>query len=131
MGTTRSATIEVAKDRWVPFLAEFTRENRGAHATVEVIGGEIGHAVDVANEPLDGVSADVRDGEHNIWIAFGSPPGGHHTHSIHGVTALRALPPAGRSGSVLEIEASDGTKTLLTLSRPAEYALPRSEGPVS
>ena len=58
-------TRDVAQDRWTPFLAEFTRENRGAHARLTIIGvnTEVGVRVETENRPFDGVSADLKDGE--------------------------------------------------------------------
>ena len=32
---------EIHPDRWIPFLAQFTKENRGAHARLEIIGPEV------------------------------------------------------------------------------------------
>ena len=40
---------------------------------------------------------------------------------------IRALPPSGLRGAVLEVEAQDGAKTVLTLSWPEEYALPPAD----
>jgi len=121
-GTAR----EVPRNEWIPFLAEFTRENRGAHARLEVIGAdaEIGYQVETEGRPFDGVSADVKDNETAVWIAFGSTPDNHMTHGIQRATVLRALPPTESRGAILEVEAADGTKTLLVLTRPEEYALP-------
>jgi hypothetical protein len=52
---------EIEPDRWIPFLAEFTRENRGAHARLEVLAVDQGYQVETENRPFDGVSADAKD----------------------------------------------------------------------
>jgi len=62
---------EIGIDQWTPFLATFTRENRSAHARVEVFGGEVGYQVETENRPFDGISADVKDNEHIVWMSFG------------------------------------------------------------
>jgi hypothetical protein len=116
--------ISVGRDQWIPFFAEFTREHRGAHARVEVLGPGVGYGVETENRPFDGLSADVKDGEDAIWITFGSTPDDHFTHGIQDVTTVWVRPPVGLSGAAVLIEARDGTKTLLELSLPEEYALP-------
>jgi Family of unknown function (DUF5335) len=119
-------TQDVGKDQWSTFLAEFTRENRGAHARLEVLGPEVGHQVPADDRPFDGISADMKDGEQTVWITFGSTTEDHFTHGIHNVTAIHLRPPVGESGPALEINAQDKTATLLELSRPEAYALPPS-----
>ena len=122
-------TQEITRDRWIPFLAEFTRENRGAHAVLEVVGTdtEIGYQVETEDRPFDGVSADIKDRERTVWIAFGSTADDHLTHGVHGATVIRTLPATDKRGPVLEIEAADGTRTILDLTKPDAYALPPAE----
>ena len=64
-------TQDVGKDQWSTFLAEFTRENRGAHARLEVLGPEVGHQVPADDRPFDEISADMKDGEQTVWITLG------------------------------------------------------------
>ncbi len=121
-------TEDVARDRWIPFLAEFTRENRGAHAELEVLGVDIGRFVEVEDRPFDGIAADVKDGEDTVWIHFGADPDDRITHGIDKVTAIRARAASGSFGAALEIESADNIRTLLELSLPEEYALPPGQG---
>jgi hypothetical protein len=106
---------EVPADRWIPFLAEFTRQNRGAHARLEVVGSqdEPLYQVETENRPFDGVSADVKGRERTVWIAFGSAPDQRLTHGVHSATVIRVLSETERTGPTFEVEASDGTKTIL------------------
>jgi hypothetical protein len=122
-------TQEVSVDRWIPFLAEFTRENRGAHARLEIVGAEaeVGYQVETEDRPFDGVLADVKGGERAVWIAFGSTAEDHMTHGIQGATLIRMLPATETTGAVLEVEAADGTRTILGLTKPDAYALPPAE----
>jgi hypothetical protein len=121
------ATIKIPEDQWVSFLDEFTRQNRGAHATLEVLGPGVGYQVETENKPFEGISSDVKDGERNVWITFGGDPENHVTHGIQNVSAIWVRLPTATSGAAMEIEAHDGTKTLLELSRPEDYALPPPE----
>jgi hypothetical protein len=109
---------------WASFFNDFTRENRGAHAQLEVIGGEVGYQVETENRPFDGVAADLKDGERAVWITFGSTPADHLNHGVRDISAIYMIPRTETTGAVLEIEADDGTRSLLTLSQPGAYALP-------
>lgn len=121
-------TQEIHVDRWIPFLAEFTRENRGAHARLEIVApdAEVGYQVETEDQPFDGVSADIKDRERTIWIAFGSRPEDHLTHGVEQAKVIRTLP-KDNGGVVLEVEAADGTNTILELTSPEAYALPPGE----
>ena len=120
-------TKQIEPDQWIKFLANFTRDYRGAHGRLEVLGGEVRYAVETENKPFDGVSADLKDGERSVWIIFGATPADHLSHSINGATVIRVIPPSNVSGPVLEVEAKDGSKTVLELSRPEAYALPQDQ----
>jgi hypothetical protein len=123
--STRGTAQEIHPNQWIPFLAQFTRENRGAHARLEIVGSstDIGYGVETEDRPFEGVSADIKNGERTVWVAFGSRAENHMTHGIRSATAIRVLPPAESTGAVLEIEDSDGTKTILELSHPEQFAL--------
>jgi len=117
-------TQEITPDQWIVFFAEFTRENRGAHARLEVLGADVGYQVETEDRPFDGISTDVKDGERTVWITFGSTPDDHLTHGVHHVTVVRVRPPTGETGATVEAVARDGTRTVLELTRPEAYALP-------
>jgi hypothetical protein len=122
---SQRVTLDIPRNQWVPALAEFTRENRGAHGRLEVLGADdIPRVVEVENRPFDGISADTKDGEDTVWIMFGATPDDRLNHSVQGVTAIRLRPAAPPTGSAVEIDANDGTQTLLLLSLPEDYALP-------
>jgi hypothetical protein len=121
-GTTPDIVVD--RDQWIPFCAEFARQNRGAHAVLEVLGGDVGYQVETEDRPFDGITTDVKDGENTAWITFGDTPEYHLAHSVSNVTAIRVRPPAGLVGAAVLIDSQDGTKTLLELSLPEEYALP-------
>jgi Family of unknown function (DUF5335) len=117
-------TITVPRDLRIAFLADFTRNNRGAHARLEVLGPDVGYQVETANRPFDGIVPNAKDGEDAVWIIFGSTPDQHLTHGVHGVTAIRVRLASAVHGAAVLVEAQDGTKTLLEFSRPEDYELP-------
>jgi hypothetical protein len=43
----QSYVQKIHREQWIPFLAEFTRKNRGAHVRLEIIGadGDVGFEV--------------------------------------------------------------------------------------
>lgn len=122
-------TQEISSERWSAFFNTFTKENRGAHAEIELIGGDVGRGVETENRPFDGIAADFKDGARNVWITLASTAEDHVTHGIQNVTAVRYLPGTAERGAVLEIEAADGTKTLLELTIPQNYELPPASRP--
>jgi hypothetical protein len=117
-------TQKIEPDQWPTFLTKLTRDYRGAHARLNVIGGEVGYQVETEDKPFDGISADFKDGEHSVWILFGFTPADHLTHGIHDVTAIWVRQPTEKAGPVVEVEARDGTRTVLELSRQEAFALP-------
>ena len=121
---TPASSFKILKDQWLTFLADFTRENRGAHARLEVLGEDVGDQVETENRPFDRVSIDVKDGEQVVWITFGATPEDYVNHSVHNVTAIWVRLPSDQEGAALEVVAKNGTKTVLQLSRPEAYALP-------
>jgi hypothetical protein len=92
-----------------------------------VLGTESDHYV-LEDVPFEGIASDIKDGEHAAWIDLGDTPENHLTHGIQNVTAILARFSAPSSGPALEIISKDGTRTLLQLTLPEEYALPPAEG---
>jgi hypothetical protein len=66
----------------------------------------------------------MKDGERIVWISFGITAKEHLTHGVHAAALIRTLLPSEAAGAVLEIEAEDGNRTLLELSKPGSYELP-------
>lgn len=118
--------IAIQQDQWIPFLAEFTKTYRGAHAVLRIVAPntDVAYRVEAEDRPFDGVSADIKDREHAVWIAFGSGPHDHLTHGVHNAVAIQILHPESNKGPVLEVEAADGTRTILELNASEEYRLP-------
>ena len=52
---------------------------------------------------------------------------GDLAHAVHRASVVRVVPQIGEAGPVIEVEDEDGTKTILTLGLPIEYALPPGE----
>jgi hypothetical protein len=118
-------TREIPRSEWNQFFAEFTRENRGAHTTIEIIGRDIGDQVQIADQPLDGIAADDKDGESRIWITFAGSGSDHLSHSVENPAAVRLR--STTTGTTLEVESGDGFKTIVQLGSQGAFRL----GPAS
>jgi hypothetical protein len=123
MNNSTISDQEIDRNQWNAVFTSITNEYRGVHARLEVFGRDLGDQTPTEDTPFQGISADNKDGENVVWIDFGD----NLTRGVHGVKAVRMLAPAGGNGPVIEVAAEDGTKTLLRLGLPGEYALPRGE----
>src|ERR1700694_5284528 len=115
-------TQKLSRDAWIPALAAFTIENRGAHAELEVLSDEIGRFVELENRPFDGIAADVKDNEVGVWIMFGTTAENHFTHGIQKASEIWVRAATASEGAAVEVESEDGTRTLLELTKPEDYA---------
>jgi hypothetical protein len=113
---------EISPDGWNVLLAAITKEYRGAHAQLQVVGADIGAQIETSDLPFAGISADVKGGESIVWIHFAGLK-----HGVHGVAAVRMVPRVGDAGMAIEIEDKDGVKAILTLHDPESYELPPAE----
>jgi hypothetical protein len=94
---------------------------------LEVLGEAAGRQVATEDRPFEGISADSKDGEATVWIAFTSTPDDVFTHAFMVRQRSACARATVDSGAAVEIEARDGTITLLILSRPKEYARPAAD----
>jgi hypothetical protein len=115
---------EIDQNQWNVVFTQITNEYRGVHARLEVFGPDVNYQVETEDRPFDGISADNKDGEMVVWIAFRH---GHLTHGVHGATAVRVLQAREGNGPAIQVEGADGTKTLLRLGKPGEHVLPPGE----
>jgi hypothetical protein len=123
-GTTQN----IPRTNWIPTLETFTRANRGAHAELQVMSNEIGRFVELEDRPFDGITADLKDNEDVVWIVFGATPESNLSHGIHDATAIYVRAATETHGAAVEVDSKDGTKTILELSRPEDFALPPPGG---
>jgi hypothetical protein len=114
---------EIHSDQWMPVLTTLTREFRGAHARLEVLGSDGEYQVEAEDRPFDGISVDSKDGERVVWISFGPTPDRHLTHGVHDVSAIYMRTTDTAGGAAVEVRSSDGTRTILTLEAPGAHEL--------
>ena len=95
-------TREIPRRQWPKFLNDFSRDHNGWFVSLEVRRSDIGNQLAAASKPLLGVSP---DGD-AISISVGTRP---DTYIDHRVTEQNDE----KNDVALQIDSSDGTKTLL------------------
>jgi hypothetical protein len=105
-------TQEIARSEWEHFLDEFSKLHQGERATVQVIGEEDGVQTEAESLPFVGISAEVKGSEKGaIVVMLGTEADDHVEHEVRNASRLWQKP----SGDALEIDSTDGTKTILLL----------------
>lgn len=106
-------TREIPRTEWIKFFDEFSKQHQGWVVTVEVISPEFGDQEEADRLPLVGISADVKDGENRIEIMVGGRPEAHLTRIIDGPKRVWVKQAEEEAHEAVEVEAEDGTKTIL------------------
>jgi hypothetical protein len=107
---------EIPREEWAEFLDSFSRQHEGWLVTVEVLGSEIGAQVEAEEKPLEGITAELKDGgEGSISITIGLTPAEHVTHNIKAPTHLRIEQAKNGADLALQIESEGGATTLVRL----------------
>ncbi|MBI2361520.1 MAG: DUF5335 family protein [Deltaproteobacteria bacterium] len=88
-------TREIPRDEWVAFFDSFSRQHEGWLSTVEVRGAEMDAQVESREQPLIGVTADLKEDDDVISILVGRSRDDHVAHMIH----APALPLDGAAGA--------------------------------
>jgi len=81
--------------------------------SVEVIGPDIGAQVEAHELPLEGISADLKDKENVISISLGRESEDFVSHEVADPEHVRLLQTDDGADQALQIEAQDGTTTLV------------------
>jgi hypothetical protein len=107
---------EIPREEWGEFLDSFSRQHEGWLVTVEVLGEEIGAQVEAEGKPLEGITAELKDGGvDSIIITVGLTPAEHVTHTITAPTHIRLEQAENGANMALQIESSEGVTTLVRL----------------
>jgi hypothetical protein len=116
----RTRTEEIPQRDWVEYLDEFSRGHQGEQVTVEVMSKEVGAQVEARDVPLQGISADrKRSGEHDVNIILGKELNPPLTHIVPEARRIFVMSSDQGTDQALEIEAADGSRTLVRFELPA------------
>src|SRR5205814_26860 len=115
-------TKEIPRDEWASFLDSFSQQHQGWLVTLEVIAPEIGAQEEASNLPLEGITSSGSNEHKTISISVGNVPSNHLTHTVNDPTWLWLKQTPQGADEALEIESTDGVKTLLRFrsAMPAE-----------
>ena len=115
----KTRTEEIPQRDWVEYLDEFSREHQGEQVTVEVMAKEVGAQVEARDVPFQGISADLkRGGEHDVNIILGKEPNPPLTRIVPEARRIFVMSTDQGNDQALEIEAADGSRTLVRFSLP-------------
>ena len=108
-------TREIPRDEWGSFLDSFSRQHAGWLSTVEVLGSAIGAQVESREQPLSGITAELKGGYRDVISIFvGDRSDDHVTHVIHAPSHVRLKETEEGAHEALQIESGNGVTTLLT-----------------
>ena len=105
---------EIPRNEWIEFLDSFSRQHEGWLATVEVLGYEIGAQVEAQELPLQGITAELKEGrEDAISIILVGRSQERVTHNITGPSHVRLEQAEDGADMTLQIESGGGVTTLV------------------
>jgi hypothetical protein len=123
--STPGAGQEIPRGEWLSFLDSFSRQHQGWLVRLEVPQGEGKSVVEAENLKLEGVTPEHSEGHDRIVIALGQAADDHLTHFVSDPIRLLFLETNDGGHMGLEIEAADGSQTVVRFRRPAK---PNLEG---
>jgi hypothetical protein len=114
-------TYEIPREEWPMAVTAFGEERRRWLVSLEVLGQEIGAQPEVRDLPLEGISAEPpkKGGSISIFIFVERSPDDHLTHTITNPARVRVEENDDRTDA-MQIEAADGTMTIVTFAPPSK-----------
>jgi hypothetical protein len=107
-------TREIPREEWSAFLDSFSRQHAGWLSTVEVLGPAIGAQVQTREQPLSGITAELKGGRQDlISILLGDSADDHVAHVIHAPSHVRLKETDEGAREALQIESESGETTRL------------------
>jgi hypothetical protein len=114
--------MDIPRTDWPRFLDSLNRLHEGEPINVEVLRLDIGAQLEIARQPLRGISAEVKGGRCTILIAAGQRPLDHVAHLISDPVLLRVVRGSTGDDEALEIETADSTKTIVSFQGPRGWS---------
>jgi hypothetical protein len=114
-------THEIARQEWLRTFDDISAAHAGDRVSVEVLSSRAGAQPEVVEFPLARLSYDRRNGRSAVAITMARGNRRHLTQIIENLTRVFVDRGAAAGETVLQLEARDGTKTLVRL-RPPELS---------
>jgi len=106
-------TRDIPRNEWPQFFDSFSRQHQGWLSTIEVLGPDIGAQVETREQPLIGITADLKDEENSIAIMLGAEANAHVDHVIRDPSHVQLKETPEGAHEALHIESNTGPATLL------------------
>lgn len=114
------ATQEIPQDQWQEFLDTFSRLHQGWLADVQVLSDQTGRHFEAKGLPFRGAAFETKGtGKNEVSIFIDQSPKEDITHTVSYPTHIRLEQSDGGEDQGLEVEANDGTKTVVRFRHPA------------
>ena len=116
-----STAQEIARNRWVSYFNDFSKQYQGWAVTIEVLNRELGDQRRVDNLPFQGISYDPAGSQAgDILVEAGDAGTPYETHLIHRPRIVRAAITQRGAEADVEIESEEGYTTLVRIRRRPE-----------
>ena len=109
---------EIKKEDWANFFNDLSKRRYEWKTNVEVLSPEMGDQILTDGLPFNGVTLEEEDGEQTIVISVGENTENHQAHSIKSPVRVAFLATPTNRDEVLDIEETNGTKTLIRFVEP-------------
>ncbi len=108
---------EIQQEQWQAYLDDFSKRNSGRIADLQVLSEELGTQQEAEMLPFEGITLETKGSlASSVEIMLGGTGAADNRNLTHTVTRVRRIvPKTGADGreDALEIEAGDGSKTIL------------------
>ena len=112
-------TIEIPRDQWPKEVTSFGERHRRSLVSVDVLGAEVGAQPEVRSMPLEGISAEPVNKTGGLVSIFVERSLNEHlTHLIQQPTRILIERTDDGVDLAMEIQAADGTNTIVTFVSP-------------
>ena len=112
-------TTEIPRDGRDTFFNRFSQDHETQFVALELMGLEIGAQIEGRSLLLSGISPGD-DKKDSIALSFDSLDGEHLTHMVNKPIHVWVQRTADNTDEALEIEAADGTRTLVRFPRKGD-----------
>jgi hypothetical protein len=113
-------THEIARPDWRSAFDELTLSHDGWLVSVEILSPAMGAQPEVIELPLTGIWVDAHDHAPTIAITMEGQDHSHITHVIDDPVRVFVERTEEEADAALEVEAADGTKTIVRFRVPAK-----------
>lgn len=110
--------FEIDRSEWARFLESLTKRRFEWRTEISVLSPANGDQVLSKGLWLLGFTLDTRAGQTTVEVATMGPDLAHQTHSIMNPERILFLESENGQGDVVNIQESDGTKTLVRFMEP-------------